>query len=243
MRSLAGFLEASTLGLVLDFYLLAPYVLLDRLGVFDHVLAHADLFLDYRALAHDDLFLGYRDHDLVVADLGFGGLSLYGHPLHTYFLVAGGNLYLLAVGAHALTDLKLTGLALAGTCGELFLAPLHPELVLVGQIVATALVYALVVGGVLAELAGLGVAHAHPRAHGASLGDLIGVVGAVGAAAVRSVSLPQAVVRVDLVLELRRDLLVVVEGGAVLDGVLVLGDLDDLALVVDPRRPSPSRTG
>src|SRR5215208_109663 len=77
-------LDASTLGLVLDVYLLAPYVLLDRLGVRDHVLADPDFFLDDRALADDDLFLGHRYHDLVLADLGLRSLALHGHPLHTY---------------------------------------------------------------------------------------------------------------------------------------------------------------
>src|SRR5215212_9997489 len=71
-----GALESSTRGgLVLHVYLLAPYVFLDRLGVFDHVLAHADLFLDVRALAHHDLFLGDGNDHLVLADLGLGGLA------------------------------------------------------------------------------------------------------------------------------------------------------------------------
>src|SRR5829696_7363066 len=228
MRSLAGFLEASAPGVVLDVDLLAPDVLLDRLGVLDHILAHADLFLDHRALAHDDLFLGHRHDDLVLTDLGLGGLAIHGHALHADLLVAGGNLYLLAVGPHALTNLELTGLALAGACGELFFGPLHPELVLVFEVVSAALVYTLIIGGVLAELTSLGIAHRDTRA------GRFTVVIAVGATTVGSVSVLQAVVGVDFVLELRRYLLVVVEGGPVLDRILLRRDLDDLPLVVDP---------
>ena len=50
--------------------------------------------------------------------------------------MAGGYLYLLAVGAHALADLDRAGLALAGPGAELLFAPLDPQLVLVGQVVA-----------------------------------------------------------------------------------------------------------
>src|SRR5215218_8204950 len=121
-----GLAGAAVGGIVLYVYLLAPYVLLDDLGVLHHVLADADLFLGHGALAHDDLFLGHRHHDLVLADLGFGGLALYRHPLHAHLFVAGGNLYLLAVGSHALTDLQLTGFALSGTSGEFLLGPLNP---------------------------------------------------------------------------------------------------------------------
>src|SRR5919107_412341 len=60
--SLAG---AASGGIVLYLYLLAPYVLLDDLGAFDHVLADADLFLGHRALANDDLFFGHRHDHLV----------------------------------------------------------------------------------------------------------------------------------------------------------------------------------
>src|ERR687898_608102 len=148
---------------VLYFDFLAPYVLLDRLGVGDHVLADTHLFFGYRSLLHYDLFLGDGNPYLVLADLGLRSLALHGHPLHAYFLMAGGHFYLLAVRAHALSDLELASLALTGTCGELLLTPLHPELVLVGQVIAMALVYSLIVGGVLAELAGLGVAHSHAR--------------------------------------------------------------------------------
>src|SRR5829696_1799929 len=195
MRSLAGFLEASAPGVVLDVDLLAPDVLLDRLGVLDHILAHADLFLDRRALAHDDLFLGHRHDDFLVSDLGLGGLARGGHALHADLLVAGGDLYLLAVGPHALANLELSGLALSGTGDELFLGPLHPQLVLVGQV----------------------------RAIGRSRGlvGLLVVVALVGAALLGGSGAAEAVVGVDLVLELGRDLPVVVEGGAVLGLILV----------------------
>src|SRR5215217_1000090 len=123
----AGGLAGAAVGdIVLYLYLLAPYVLLDDLGVLHHVLADADLFLDDRTLAHHDLFLGDGHHDLVLAYLGFGGFALYGHPLHAHLFVAGGNLYLLAVGSHALSDLELSGLALSGTGGEFLLGPLNP---------------------------------------------------------------------------------------------------------------------
>src|ERR671910_592245 len=61
LAGVLGALESSTLGLVLDFYLLAPDVLLDRLGVLHDVLAHAHLLLGHGALAHHDLFLGHRN--------------------------------------------------------------------------------------------------------------------------------------------------------------------------------------
>src|SRR5215213_6030783 len=96
---------AALLGFVLYLYLLAPYVLLDDLRVLYNVLADAHLFLDHRALVHNDLFLGHRYNDLVLTDLGLCCcLALYGHPLDAYLLVAGGNLYVLVVGSHALSD-------------------------------------------------------------------------------------------------------------------------------------------
>src|SRR5215217_4455159 len=157
--ALAGLLrtlDASTLSLVLDVYLLAPYVLLDDLRVLHNVLADAHFFLDDRALAHDDLFLGHRNHELVVADLGLRSLALDGHPLHSDLLVPCGHLYAFAVRAHALTNLELTGLALAGPGSELLLGPLHPKLVLVGQVGASG--------------------------HARRLGSLLSVVGLIGAA-------------------------------------------------------------
>src|SRR5215203_4378961 len=141
--------------------------------LFHNFLADAHLFLEDRALVHNDLFLGHRHHDLVVSDLGLRGLALYGHPLHADLLVAGGHLYALAVCSHALSNPCGSGLALAGARGELFFGSLHPELVLVLKVVASTLVYALIMGGVLAELAGFGVAHGHPGTHGASVGALI----------------------------------------------------------------------
>src|SRR5215212_5835147 len=157
--ALAGLLrtlDASTLSLVLDVYLLAPYVLLDDLRVFHNVLADADLFLGHGALAHDDLFLDHRNHDLVFADLGLRSLALYGHPLHSDLLVPCRHLYAFAVRAHSLTNLELTGLALAGPGSELLLGPLHPKLVLVGQVGAIG--------------------------HARRLGSLLSVVGLIGAA-------------------------------------------------------------
>src|SRR5918993_382010 len=184
---------AAALGGVFDVHLLAPYVLLDDLGVLHHVLSDADLFLGYGALADDDLFLGDWHHDLVLAYLGLRSLAFDGHPLDRYFLVAGRDLDLLAVGPYALADLHGAGLTLAGTCPEFLLRALDPELVLVFEIVAAALVYSLVVGSMLAELAGLGVAHAHARA------DLAGVPG-VGAASLGARDGAQAVVGANLVL-------------------------------------------
>src|SRR5215210_3950019 len=94
----------------------------------------------------------------------------------------------LAVGAHALAHPHGPGLALTGAGPELFLAPLHPQLVLVVEVVAPALAHSLVVAVVLAELAGLGVAHGHARADGA------GGFGAGRPRAVVLASLPVAVV-------------------------------------------------
>src|SRR5215211_3515341 len=189
-------------GLVLYLYLLAPDVLLDRLGGGDHVLADANLFLGNRLLGDHDLFFGDGNPYLVLADLGLRNLALYGHPLHRYLLVAGGNLDAFAVGSHALTDLELTGLALAGARGELFLGALHPELVLVG---------------VAAELTSLGVALAHSRAHCAGVsGRVIGV----GPAILCARGCAQAIVGADLVLVLGSYLPIVIEGRTVFDRVL-----------------------
>src|SRR5918997_1136870 len=183
--------------------------------------------LDVHLLAADVL-LGDRHGDLLLADLGPGSLAAHRHPLHRDLLVAGRDLHALAVGAHALADVDGAGLALAGAGPELLLAPLHPKLVLVGQVVAAALGDALVVGVVLAELARLGVAHGHARADragvrgagGASAG--VPVVSAVGTAVLGGAAgSTQAVVGADLVLVLGRDLPVVIEGGSVLGGLLV----------------------
>src|SRR5215212_6414340 len=124
-------LQAAPGGLVVYLDLLAPDVLLHDLGVLDHVLADADLFLGHGALLHDDLFLGYRDPDLLLAYLGLCCGSLrHRHTFDGDLLVAGRDLYLLAVGPDALADAYLSGLALTGACGELLLDALHPELVL-----------------------------------------------------------------------------------------------------------------
>jgi hypothetical protein len=101
-------------GLVVYLDLLAPYVLLYDLCVLNHVLADPNLFLGHRTLLHHYLFLGEGDTDLVFAYLGLGGLTLYGHPLYCDLFVAGGDLYLLALGAHGLSYTDLSGLALAG---------------------------------------------------------------------------------------------------------------------------------
>src|SRR5918994_7728396 len=115
--------------------------------------------LRHRALLHHNLFLSHRDAHLVLAYLGLGCAALRDrHPLYGDLLAAGGDLYLLAVGPHALADADRAGLALAGSGSKLFLGPLNPELVLVCEGVALALVDALVGRRVLAELSGLGVA-------------------------------------------------------------------------------------
>src|SRR5215203_4571888 len=175
LPQVAAALEAATapLGFVLYLDLLAPYVLLNYLPLFHNFLADAHLFLEDRALVYNDLFLGHRHHDLGLADLGLRGLALHRHALHADLFVPCGDLYALAVCSHALTDPYGSGLALAGDCSELFFGSLHPELVLVLKVVASTLVYTLVMSGVLAELAGFGVAHGHPGTHGASVGVLI----------------------------------------------------------------------
>src|SRR5215212_3862559 len=201
--------SAAPLGVVLDLYLLAPYVLLNYLPLFHNFLADAHLFLEDRALVHNDLFLGYRYHDLVVSDLGLRGLALYGHPFDVYLFVPCGDLYALAVGSHALSDPYCASLAFAGSDPKLLLGSLHPHLVL--------------------------IAHVGGTSHTRRLGALLGIVGSVGAALLDGGSTLEAVVGVDLILELGGDLTVVVVGGAVLDCLLVCCDLDDLPRVVDPR--------
>src|SRR5215213_795112 len=119
-------LEAATpLGFVLYLHLLAPYVLLDYLRVFHNFLADTHLFLEDRALVHNDLFLGYRHHDLVLADLGLGSFALYGYPLDAYLFAPCGDLYVLAVCTHALSDPYGASLAFAGSDPKLLLDSLH----------------------------------------------------------------------------------------------------------------------
>src|SRR5215217_2279132 len=65
------------------------------------------------------------------------------------------------------------------------------------------------------------------------LGALLGRVGCVGAALLHGGRTLKAVVGVELLLELRGDLVVVVEGGAVLGGLLVGGEDYRLPLLVD----------
>src|SRR5215207_8784737 len=225
-------LQTAPGGLVVYVDLLAPDVLLYHLGVLDHVLADSHLFLGHGALLHHDLFLSHGDAYLVLAYLGLGGCALReGYPLHGDLLVAGGHFDALAVCANALADFELAGLALTGTCSELFLGPLNPELVLVLEVAALALADPLVIRGVAAELAGLGVAHPHARANGT--GGLFTLVGLVGAALLGGGGSLEAVVGVDLALELGGDLPVVVEGRAVLGRVLVGSHRKGPTLVVD----------
>src|SRR5918993_5375289 len=66
------------------------------------------------------------------------------------------------------------------------------------------------------------------------LGALLGRVGCVGAAVLDGGRTLEAVVGVDLVLKLWSDLPIVIEGGAVLERLLVCCDLDELPRVVDP---------
>src|SRR5215203_1335201 len=216
--------SGAALGGVLYVYLLAPDVLFDDLGVLHNVLADADLFLGHGALVDHDLFLGDGHHDLVLANLGLGRFAAYRYPLDVHFLVLGRHLYAFAVRAHSLSDLELTSLALSGAGDELFLGPLHPQLVAVFKVGSRALIDALVVLEVTSELARLGVALVHARY------DLAGVPG-VGAAILGARDGAQAVVRANLVLVLGGDLTVVVEGRPVLDGALGLGDLDETLLV------------
>src|SRR5918994_1764213 len=67
------------------------------------------------------------------------------------------------------------------------------------------------------------------------LGALLGRVGCVGAAVLDGGRTLEAVVGVDFILEFGGDLPVVIEGGAVLERLLVCCDLYDLPRVVDPR--------
>src|SRR5215212_10243966 len=175
---------AAAFGGILDVDLFAPHVLLDDLGVLHNVLADANLFLGHGALVDHDLFLGDRHGYFALAYLGLGRLALDWNPLDAYFLVLGGYLDALAVGPHPLADLHGAGLTLSGAGPELLLTPLHPELVLVFE-VAPRLAYAFLVAVVLAELAGLGVAHAHTRANRAGGGGI-----GRASAAVSSVRLP-----------------------------------------------------
>src|SRR3712207_5186794 len=89
-------------GLVVYLDLLAPYVLLDDLGVLHHVLADPDFLLNHGTLLHNYLFFGDGDPHLLVAYLGLGGRALYGHAVHDYLLAASRDLHPLAVDPNAL---------------------------------------------------------------------------------------------------------------------------------------------
>src|SRR5215208_4608038 len=75
------------------------------------------------------------------------------------------------------------------------------------------------------------------------LGALLGRVGCVGSAVFDGLGTLKAVVGVDLLLELRRDLTVVIEGGALLERLLVCCDLDELPRIVDPCHPERDQGG
>src|SRR5918997_5591061 len=92
--------------------------------------------------------------------------------------------------------------------------------------------HALVVLGVAAELAGLGVTLSHAGAHLAGL--LVTVVRSV--AAPRAVRLRplQPIVGVDLLLVLRGYVLIVVEGGTLFGLRFVHQDFDAVVVLVDP---------
>src|SRR5215216_1860146 len=221
-------------GRVFDVDLFLADILLDDLLVLDHVLANPQLFLDHRMLLDHNLFLNHRHTDLVLADLGLRNLPpLYRHPLDGDLLVPGGYPYLLAVGPHPLAHVKGPGLALAGAGLKLFLGPLHPQLVLVLEVIGAGLVNALVVLRVATELAGLGVALPHAGPH---LAGLIAVVLAVAAAITVCLGALQPVVGVDLLLIIRCYVPIVVEGGALLNLGLVYRDLNAVSLFVDPNK-------
>src|SRR5215203_1267891 len=194
MAPFRGKLDAAASGgLVDDVHLFPADVLLDDLGVVHRVLAHPHLLLGHGALVDDDLLLGDRHHDLVLPYLGLGGLARHRHPLDADLLVPDRDLDPLAVGAHALADPHGPGLALACAGHELLLAPLHPQLVPVLEVVAPALAHALVAALVLAG---------EPPA---------AVVLAVGPAPLCGPGARESVVRVDLPLVLGGYLMVVVE--------------------------------
>src|SRR5215216_4011977 len=219
-------------GRVFDVDLFLADILLDDLLVLDHVLANPQLFLDHRMLLDHNLFLNHRHTDLVLADLGLRSLPpLYRHPLDGDLLVPGGYPYLLAVGPHPLAHVKGPGLALAGAGLKLFLGPLHPQLVLVLEVIGAGLVNTLVVLRVATELAGLGVALPHAGAH---VARLIAVVLAIAAAITVCLSALQPVVGVDLLLVVGRYVPIVVERGAFLNLGLVHRELDQAISFVDP---------
>src|SRR5215203_3230768 len=98
-------LQTALGALVVHVYLLAPDILLNHLCVLNHVLADPDLLLGNRALLHHNLFLGYGHPHLVLTYLGLCCSALReGHAIDGDLLAAGGDLYLLAVGADALAD-------------------------------------------------------------------------------------------------------------------------------------------
>src|SRR5215204_7395614 len=156
-------LPSAVPGIVLYIHLFAPHVLLDDLPLVDDVFANADLLFHHWLFLDHDLVLDHRHRHLVGPYLGLRSLASDRHPLDAGLLATGRHLDALTVGADAFADVDATDLALAGPREQFFFAPLHPELVLVLE-VASRLAEALQVAVVLAELACLGVAHAHPRA-------------------------------------------------------------------------------
>src|SRR5215217_2226396 len=127
----------AALGSVVNVHLLLTHVPLDDLFVLDHILAHPYLLLDHEALLDNDLLLGHRHKELVLADLGLGGIPpVDRHPLDVHLLAPLGHPDPLAVSAYPFADLHGTGLALAGADPQLLLGPLDPEFVLVDQVAA-----------------------------------------------------------------------------------------------------------
>src|SRR5215213_6642400 len=223
---------SSTLPLLAPGCLVVYVVLLDDLLVLYSILAHPDLLLGHWTLLDHYLFLGDGHADLVFADLGLRDLPalLHGHTIHVHLFAPLWHPQLLAICPHPLADVEATGLALTGAGSKLLFCSLHPELVLVFEVVLR-LGDALGPGVVPAELAALSVAHSHARVSLAgSLVGFLAVVLAVGAPLLRALHALKPVVAADLVLVLGSDLPVVVKGRTVLGLALLHRNLDAASL-------------
>src|SRR5918997_2670606 len=160
-RSTVGKLLFASLGLFVDFDLLAPHVLLDFLNFLNDLLSDADLLLNHRPLLDHHLFLHDGYHYLVFLDprarslsLSRDGFPLDGDTLHRYLNALLGHHDRLVIGPHALAHPHSPDLALAGSDPELLLRTPHPKLF--SHEVATGLGYALSVVLSSADLARLG---------------------------------------------------------------------------------------
>src|SRR5918994_1768480 len=123
-------LRAASRALIVYLDLFLAQVHLDGFLVPGDPLSDTDLLFEHDLLGDNDLLLEDLHDHLVLADLGFGRLTVYRHPLDEHLLAPLGDPHHLTLCSHALLDVHLTGFALADADSEFLLRALHPQVFL-----------------------------------------------------------------------------------------------------------------